>query len=151
MLILVAEPAYSSAHTAACHRSLECYIKEQKSMKHNDVCLYPRWYLQSLLDHSIGYRMHTVLHCRIIWGGSLASLTFYFLSWTVLPEVALLESVAARPDYTLCHSTAPAVLYSSPHSSSWLWKQQCISLLGHTVRAGRCIKASEAVSDLFGV
>lgn len=50
----------------------------------------------------------------------------------VLPEAALLESVAAKPGYSLCLST---------HSNA-------IALLVHAVGAAVCVKPSEALGNI---
>lgn len=50
----------------------------------------------------------------------------------VLPEAALLESVAAKPGYSLCLST---------HSNA-------VALLGHAVGAAVCVKPSEALGNI---
>lgn len=65
----------------------------------------------------------------------MAGLSFWILSWTVLPEAALLESIAARPGYSLCLTT---------HSNA-------VTLLGHAVGAVVCIKPSEALGNIFCV
>lgn len=44
----------------------------------------------------------------------------------MLPDASLLESVAARPGYNLCLSTAAAILYSCSRLGSWLWKQAAL-------------------------
>lgn len=50
----------------------------------------------------------------------MASLSFWILSWTVRPEAALLESVGARPGYSLCLSThSNAVACSLAWSCCW--------------------------------
>lgn len=64
--------------------------------------------------------------------GNLELLAF---KWTVLPEAAWLESVAARPRYNLCLST---------HSNA-------VALLGHAIGAAVCIKPSEALGKIFCV
>lgn len=50
-------------------------------------------------------------------------------------RAALLESVAARPEYSLCLTT---------HSNA-------VTLLGHAVGAVVCIKPSEALGNIFCV
>lgn len=61
--------------------------------------------------------------------------SFWLSSWTVLPEAALLESVTARPGYSLCLST----------------QSNAVALVGHVVGAVVCIKSSEPLGKIFCV